>query len=135
MNFLPKQEHYPSKIYAATEAYTVVFVKNLKCYGETDPEKHVIRLKDGMSRRSLFVTFVHELLHVLEFEHNIPIKHKMVYQLERAITELIFDNFLGGATPDEDPKLRTDKRCLVTRDAPKRPGKLASRKLRKARRR
>jgi len=91
---LPKQHHYPFKIYFGSECYKVKFKKNLDCYGKTNSSTKTITIKSGMSKRETFATFIHELLHVIEFEAPIKIKHKTIYKLERAITELILDNFL-----------------------------------------
>jgi ssRNA-specific RNase YbeY (16S rRNA maturation enzyme) len=63
-------------------------------YGETDPETKIIKIKKSLGRVPLFLTVIHELLHVVEFEHNIKMKHKVVYQLEKAIFEILLDNFL-----------------------------------------
>jgi hypothetical protein len=90
---IPHPKHYPKKIYFASECYKIKFLKSLKDYGETDSGKKEIRLKYGMSSRETFMTFLHELLHVIEFETPLKIKHKDIYMLEKAIFELLFDNF------------------------------------------
>lgn len=63
-------------------------------YGETDWVKKVITIKADMSRRETLSTLVHELLHVIEFEAPVKIKHKTIYKLEKAVVELLLDNFL-----------------------------------------
>lgn len=93
-NFLPPQNKYPKKIYVRDEVYKVVFCKRLKDFGETDPVKRIIRIKHGMSRREIFSTFLHEVLHAIEFEHDLIIRHSLVYQLEKGIFEVLVDNFL-----------------------------------------
>lgn len=90
---LPEQRKYPKKIYFGKEVYTIKFVKKLDCFGDTDSVKKLIRIKKGISKRETFQTFIHELLHVIEFEAPIKIKHSMIYELEKAIFELLFDNF------------------------------------------
>jgi hypothetical protein len=91
---LPKQCNYPKKVYFRDEIYSVKFKKNFHCYGETDPMRKVITIKSGMSERETLATLVHELLHVIEFESPLKIKHKTVYKLERAMVEILLDNFL-----------------------------------------
>lgn len=91
---LPLQKSYPKKIHFGDEVYKIIFKKNLSCYGETDPVKKTIKIKDGLSSRQLLATIVHELLHVAEFEVPISLKHKTVYKLEQAIMEILLDNFL-----------------------------------------
>lgn len=91
---LPKPRAYPKKIYFASECYRVRFKKGLNCYGKTDSNKKTVTIKHGMSERETLATFVHECLHVIEFETPLKIKHKMVYELEKAIVEMLLDNFL-----------------------------------------
>lgn len=91
---LPIQSKYPKVIHFGTEVYRIKFKKGLDCYGQTDPSKKTITIKHGLSPRMLLTTFVHELLHLCEFEHPVKIKHKTVYKLEQAIMELLLDNFL-----------------------------------------
>jgi hypothetical protein len=91
---LPKPSQYPKKVFLRGESYRIVFVKNLEHIGETDPAKKVIRIRAGMSDNETFRTLVHELLHFLEFEWPVKIRHKQVYKLEKAIFQLIIDNFV-----------------------------------------
>lgn len=91
---LPKQSRYPKKLYFRDECYRVLFKKNFKCYGETDFEKKTITIKHGLPPRALLSTFIHEVLHALECEHSIDLKHSTVYALELGILEMLMDNFL-----------------------------------------
>jgi Zn-dependent peptidase ImmA (M78 family) len=91
---LPLQSEYPNKIHFSDVVYRVKFKKGLKCYGYTDSSKKLIVIKKGISPRQTLCTFVHELLHVIEFDHPVKIKHKTIYKLEAAIVELLLDNFL-----------------------------------------
>lgn len=91
---LPIQKMYPKEIQFCAETYKIIFKKGLDCYGETDPGAKTIKIKDGLSPRNLFATFVHEIIHVIELELPFRIKHKDVYKLEKAIVELFLDNFL-----------------------------------------
>ena len=92
---LPKPNSYPTKIYVSGEVYKIQFVKGMHDLGETDSEKRTIKIKYGMSPRETLYTLVHELIHAMEFEHGIPIKHKDVHRWEKAVSELIIDNFLS----------------------------------------
>ena len=91
---LPKASSYPKSIYFGTEDYKIIFKKNFECFGETDPEAHTVTIKKGMSRRATLATFVHELLHVIEIEDSMKLSHATIYALEKAIVELLLDNFL-----------------------------------------
>jgi len=91
---LPRQKDYPDRIYFQNEIYKVRFKKKLDCYGLTNARKKTITIKAGMSARETLATLIHELLHVLEFETPIKLKHKTIYKLEEGIVELLLDNFL-----------------------------------------
>jgi hypothetical protein len=91
---LPLPGAYPKRIYFANECYKIRFNKRLKCYGITDAETKTITIKAGLSPRAFLETLIHELLHVIEFEMPLKMRHKKVYKLERAITNLVLDNFL-----------------------------------------
>jgi hypothetical protein len=94
MEHLPKPKSYPKEIFFGSEKYKIKFKKNFDKYGETNAAKKTITIKAGMSRRTTMTTLIHELLHVLEFEIPVKIKHKTIYKLESAIMELLLDNFL-----------------------------------------
>ena len=93
---LPHQSMYPKEIHFSKETYRIVFKKrkNWDRYAETDAGTKTITIKDGLNPRELFFTFIHELLHVIEFEKPLKITHKLVYKLEEAIGKMILDNFL-----------------------------------------
>lgn len=89
----PRQDQYPKFIYLRGERYKLRFIKNLADLGETDSETQTIKIRSGMSKNETFRTVIHEILHVVEFEWPVRLKHKTVYQLEEAIFSLIMDNF------------------------------------------
>ncbi len=91
---LPLQKSYPKKIHFGSEVYLIKFKKGLSCYGMTDSEKKVITIKDGLGAYQLFTTLIHEIIHVIEFETPIKIRHKTVYKLEKGIVEILLENFL-----------------------------------------
>lgn len=91
---IPKRSAYPTKIYYQSECYKVKFKRNLDCFGKTDGNRKEIVIKANLSARETMATLVHELLHVIEFETPIKLKHKNIYKLERAIVDMLLDNFL-----------------------------------------
>lgn len=91
---IPNIKDYPKEIHLRGETYRVLFVKNMTHLGETDWAKRTIKIRAGMSKNETFRTFIHELLHFLEFSWPIKITHKQVYKLEKAIFQLILDNFI-----------------------------------------
>jgi hypothetical protein len=91
---LPRQAAYPKKIYFSDTAYKVKFQRGLDCFGKTNDTIKVIAIKKGLSERETLATFIHEILHVIEFETPVKLKHKTIYKLEKAIVEILLDNFL-----------------------------------------
>lgn len=89
---------YPKFIYVNDEKYEVRLVKrvpggpNTDC-GLCDSEIKVIWIRKTQSPAGLFHTFVHEVLHALEAEYSIDIKHRTIYELEVAIASFVTDNF------------------------------------------
>lgn len=84
--------------------WTVRFVKYIPhdkpgryCLGASDPEEQTIYILMGQKPRERLSTFVHELIHVLEYEYNISIPHRLVYSLEDPIVRFLVDNYLLSA--------------------------------------
>jgi len=57
--------------------------------GDCDPDLHLIRICSTLSERQILVTFIHELLHALQFEYGIKIAHSSIDQLDEAIERLL----------------------------------------------
>lgn len=68
--------------------------KDRQQVGESDPEKRIIRIRKGMTTKETWATLIHELLHAFEAEYDIKLKHKQIYELDRAVSEFIVDNFI-----------------------------------------
>jgi hypothetical protein len=95
---LPSAKKYPKTLNVKDETYEIRMVARIP--GETkglsglcDGDRRIIWIRKNQSPVGLFRTFTHEVLHALEFEWKIPIRHKMVYQLELALSALMTDNF------------------------------------------
>ena len=89
---------YKSEFHVGEETYTLKFVKkipggNAADIGLCDPEERTIYVKKGLSKALMFRTVVHELLHSIEFEYEIKIKHETIYQLEKALVDTLLMNF------------------------------------------
>jgi len=88
----------PSKICVKKGViYEVVYVDEIEsnpdlmglCRDKKESRQRQILLKKGMSQKDTWQTFIHELLHVLEFEHKIKISHKLIDKLEAPIFQLL----------------------------------------------
>lgn len=94
---LPAANCYPKFINVNDERYEIRMVKRIPgekradC-GLCDDGRKIIWIRKTQSPMGLFRTFLHEILHAIECEHSIRIKHEQVYALELAFSALIVDN-------------------------------------------
>lgn len=92
-----KRKDYPKQLHIGTEIYRIKFVRTFKekdTLGECDPEAKEIRILCGQKPEDTLATLIHEVCHaLLEFEHDIEIKHKLIYALEKPILQFLRDNF------------------------------------------
>lgn len=93
-----KRSHYPKELHIGSEIYRVRFVRQFKepdTIGECDPEAKEIRIKCGLGPEETLKTLIHEVCHaLLEFEHEVEIKHKLIYAIEKPVYQFIRDNVL-----------------------------------------
>lgn len=65
-------------------------------YGECDFLDEKIRVhvthKGHRTNSHIIETLIHELLHVIEHEHEITLGHKVINKLEKPLRDLIFNN-------------------------------------------
>lgn len=94
-SFPIKRKDFPREVHIGSEIYTVKFVRKFKDpaqVGECDPETREIRIKCGQPRVETFKTYLHELIHAVEMELDIPITHKDVYKLENFLFDFLVKN-------------------------------------------
>lgn len=95
---LPMDAGYPTELHINEETYTIKFVSRIPVKGRgvvglCDPGSRTIYIKKGMTKSQTFRTLIHEVLHGIENEYSIPISHKVVHQLEKAIGDFFLTNF------------------------------------------
>jgi hypothetical protein len=101
---LPSAKDYDgTEWHIGSETYQVKVVKripgeNEKTLGLCDPSEQVIYIKAGQSKSQAYRTFRHEIYHAYEAEYGIPLRHAVVYQLEKADGDFLISNF--GAFAD-----------------------------------
>lgn len=61
--------------------------------GLCDPATHTIWILQKQTPKERFKTFVHELIHALEYEFDFNMPHKSIYDLEEPLTQFWEDNF------------------------------------------
>lgn len=92
---VPNVDGYPKTLRVGNVTYKVVFkvrIDSSDPLGMCDSGKRKIYIKKGLSLVSTFSTLIHEVLHALEFEYNIEIKHKSVHLYEQAILDFLMSN-------------------------------------------
>lgn len=92
-----KRKDYPKEFHIGSEVYRLKFVRKLpkNTVGECDPSDKEIRVLCGLGPDETLKCVIHELCHaIFEFEHDVCIKHKMIYDFEEPLFRFIRDNFL-----------------------------------------
>lgn len=87
----------PSHLEIGREVWEIRWVAKFKDrhqVGESDPEKRIIKIRKGMTTKETWATLIHEVLHAVDAEYDIKLKHKKIYALDRAFSEFIVDNFI-----------------------------------------
>jgi len=83
----------PTKVRITSKrSYTVSLVERFSeanTMGLCDPVSRQIILRKNLPPRPMLATFIHELIHAMEFEHGIEISHRAVDQLDSAIEMLL----------------------------------------------
>jgi hypothetical protein len=69
--------------------YADVIDDDPSCMGRAYPDGRRIVLKNGMSNSNLISTFIHELLHAIEYEYSAGIPHKVVDVFEKGIFKVL----------------------------------------------
>lgn len=95
---IPRVRQYPKTLMIGEQEYRLKFVRRIRGHdastqGLCDVSDHVIYIKLGQTPVEVFSTFVHEVLHAFEAEHNIEISHGNVYRLEKGLVDFLLANF------------------------------------------
>jgi hypothetical protein len=97
-----KISDYPKTILVGDSVYKVSWHRTLGqtathiTWGLCDPGDKTIQLRLGGKSKERLKTFVHEVLHAIEFEYEIEIPHKLIRDLEAPIARLIIDNVFSS---------------------------------------
>jgi hypothetical protein len=94
-----KRNHYPTSMKVGKSTYKVELAPFIEegegkiTRGYCCTKRKTIVLLATLSEAELFSTFIHELLHAIEHEHDVRIKHSLVYAMEGPISEVLKKNF------------------------------------------
>lgn len=86
---------YPNTMLVGDSCWAIKLVRDIEgksAYGAADPTCKTIYIEMAQTRKEMMSTMIHELLHAIEIEYGLTIRHKMVNNLEVALTNLLVDN-------------------------------------------
>ena len=94
----PGARKYPDTWYVNENPWSLKFVKRIpgqpqSDLGNCDPSDSTMRIRLKQTRREYFQTFMHEVLHAIEFEYDMKIPHNVVHDLEEPLARFIEENF------------------------------------------
>jgi hypothetical protein len=93
MKLLNKKDYPVSiKIGPLGVDYKIEFVNDKKWFGKCSQKKQTIWLNSKLKKPQLFMTFIHEVLHAIEFELGLKVKHKTIYGFEDGLYNFLLDN-------------------------------------------
>ncbi len=88
----------PTHIYVRKRRWEVeilegeyIMYEGRRCRGTACPETRTIELCSKMGRRKMLSTFIHEVLHAIEFEYQIKIPHRLIYALEGPLARVVLE--------------------------------------------
>jgi len=85
---IPNRVRITSKV-SYEIVYQDIIQNDPDCMGLCDPNKHIIFIQIGLSKKQLYKTFIHELTHAWNFEFELGISHESIYLLEDAILKTL----------------------------------------------
>jgi hypothetical protein len=95
----PKPSEYPKvvRIGQAEIPYKIKFVNKPRStwLGKCSYEKRTIWLNKNQTREALFMAYLHELCHAIEFESGDRIPHKIIYRFESGLYSFIKNNLVS----------------------------------------
>lgn len=96
---LPKANQYPKELLINGLNWRVIFVDQIEgknTLGLCDSETKTIQLVRKMEPKERAVSFIHEVLHAIEYSYNFDIDptvaHKIIYKLSEALVDTLIVN-------------------------------------------
>lgn len=98
-----RERDFPKTVRIKDTEYDVVFFNRKDAHkhgmdedwrGYACQHEKAILVRRGQDHQNRLATFVHEILHAIEFEYQVKIPHALIYKLEDPLTSLILDNLL-----------------------------------------
>lgn len=99
-----KLKDYPREYMVGDAVWKLRFVRHIPhdqpgriCVGLAEPSEQVIYVKLGQDPEERLKTFLHELLHAIEYEYDISMPHRLIHKLEDPLARFLIDNYLPAA--------------------------------------
>ncbi len=91
MKKYPAPRDFPKLITVNKAIYHITFFTKLTQddHGFCDADSKIIGLSRNQTRKEMFSTLVHEVIHALEAEYNLPIGHARINKIEEVIIDLL----------------------------------------------
>lgn len=67
-------------------------MRDSSAFGQSCGNLQQIKIDSEISDQMASQTFIHEILHAIEFTYNLEIDHKLIHQLETALYAFVVDN-------------------------------------------
>lgn len=93
-----RQKDIPKEVIIKDSVWKIKFKRDLGSDGDRIieglciPDEKAIFIRQGQTLDERIDTYLHELIHAIEFEYNFRLKHKHVYKLSEALVQIFCDN-------------------------------------------
>ena len=96
----------PKKILVGGLLYEISYEENMlrdrSSYGQSSGNKQSIVLDPKVSQQLQETTFIHEVLHQIDFVYNIGLKHEDIYALEAGLYAFLKNNIIRQKVEDSN---------------------------------
>lgn len=90
---------FPKQVTVGDSIWRIVFVRKVRLVknpenvmAATCAETQTIEIVYGLSRKELLETFLHEVMHAIEYEYDINIPHDVIYKMEPGLASFFAEN-------------------------------------------
>lgn len=93
----PGVRDYPEYVVIRGNPWDIHFCRKIPdtdkdTLGLCDPGEKVLYIKLGQSRKDIFKTLIHEMLHAMEDEYCYAIPHNIIHKMEDSVSDVLLEN-------------------------------------------
>lgn len=74
----------------ATDEY--IIYQGRRCRGLCNGDTREIHIYTGQREKMIFSTLLHELLHAIEFTYGVQMPHRLIFELEGPLADMLMKN-------------------------------------------